>query len=188
MLQPDLPLPIFACGERSRTVPSPAVSLVEPWLKNKMRTLAIDLGSRRIGLALSDFGGALATPHDVLFVTDPIQAIAPLLNLIEKEDIKRIVVGLPLNMDGSPSPAAHAAVKWARTLETCAIAKSHNVQLIFVDERLSSFDADQQLAQRRQAGENLTHKKKKQQQDAIAAAGFLQAFLDGKLPAIDLPK
>jgi putative Holliday junction resolvase len=146
-----------------------------------VRTLAIDLGSRRIGLALSDSGGAWATPHDVLFVTDPSQAIAPILQLIEREEVRRLVVGLPLNMDGTLGPAARQAIRWAKTL----IATVSKIELLFVDERLSSFDADQQLNQRRKAGENLTRKRKKQQQDAVAAAVFLQAFLDGKLPRLD---
>ena len=147
-----------------------------------MRTLAIDLGTRRIGLAMSDSGGKWATPHDVLFVTDPAQVIAPILQLMEKEDVRRVVVGLPLNMDGTVSPAARAAIAWANSL----ITKAQSVELIFVDERLSSFDADQQLNQRRQAGENLTRKRKKEKQDAVAAAGFLQGFLDGRLQAIDI--
>jgi putative holliday junction resolvase len=147
-----------------------------------VRTLAIDLGTRRIGVAMSDSGAKWATPHDVLFVTDPAQAIAPLKKLIEQEDVRRILVGLPLNMDGTLGPAARAAIAWSQALT----ATMKKIELIFVDERLSSFDADQQLNQRRQAGENLTRKRKKQQQDAVAAAGFLQAFLDGKLPALDV--
>ena len=59
-------------------------------------------------------------------------------------------------------------------------------RVVFVDERLSSFDAEQQLIDRKRGGEKITRKRKKQQLDALAAAGFLQAFLDGKLPAIDV--
>jgi RNase H-fold protein (predicted Holliday junction resolvase) len=51
-----------------------------------------------------------------------------------------------------------------------------------VDERLSSFDAEQGLIDRKRGGEKITRKRKKEQLDALAAAGFLQAFLDGKLP------
>jgi putative Holliday junction resolvase len=143
-----------------------------------MRTLAIDLGARRIGLALSDAGGKWATPHDVIPVTHPDQAIYPILQLIDREEVRRLVVGLPLNMDGSSGPAARDTIAWAKKMATRA-----KTELIFVDERLSSFTADQKLTARKRAGEKLTHKKKKQQQDAVAAAGFLQDFLDGKLPA-----
>ena len=78
-----------------------------------MRTLAIDLGTRRIGLAISDAGGSWATPSDVLTVTDPVQAVAPILAVVKREDVRRLVVGLPLNMDGTAGPAARQAVQWA---------------------------------------------------------------------------
>jgi putative Holliday junction resolvase len=145
-----------------------------------VRTLAIDLGTRRIGLALSDEGGRFATPHDVLQVTASQQAIEPIAQLVKREGVQRLVVGLPLNMDGSIGPQARHAIAWARALE-----QTTSVPVSFVDERLSSFDAEQQLIARKRGGEKITRKSKKQQLDALAAAGFLQAFLDGKLAAID---
>jgi putative Holliday junction resolvase len=144
-----------------------------------VRTLAIDLGARRVGLALSDEGGRWATPHDVLTVTDPSQAIAPILKLVRDEGVKLLVIGLPLNMDGTIGSAARNTIDWANRLASTAA-----VDVVFVDERLSSFEAEQQLADRKRAGERLTRKRKKEQQDAVAAAGFLQAFLDGKLSPI----
>src|SRR5262249_33805500 len=86
-----------------------------------MRTLAIDLGARRIGLALSDEGARFATPLDVLQVTDPAQAIAPILALIQKESIQRLVIGLPLNMaDDSLGPQAKSTIAWSRQLSAQA--------------------------------------------------------------------
>jgi putative Holliday junction resolvase len=149
-----------------------------------MRTLAIDLGTRRIGLAMSDEGGHWATPLEVLFVTDPIQAIEPIVKILRTEAVSRIVIGMPLNMDDTVGPAARAVMNWTKPLSAAAAALGHPVQILFVDERLSSFAAGQLLTDRKKAGEKLTHKKKKQQLDAIAAAGFLQAFLDGKLDPI----
>ncbi len=147
-----------------------------------MRTLAIDLGTRRVGLALSDAGGRLATPYEVLAVTSPEQAHAQVQQVVEREGVERIVLGLPLNMDDSFGPAARQALEWGRALEArCGRA------VIFVDERLSSFEAEQTLIDRKRSGEKLTHKRKKQQLDALAAAGFLQAFLDGRLPPIEVP-
>src|SRR3982751_4720827 len=81
-----------------------------------LRTLAIDLGPRRVGLALSDEGGRFATPYDVLVVTSPQQTTELVLKVVEKEGAERLVVGLPLNMDGSSGPAARAAVAWGRSL------------------------------------------------------------------------
>jgi putative Holliday junction resolvase len=149
-----------------------------------MRTLAIDLGTRRIGLAMSDQGGQWATPLDVLFVTDPLQAIEPIRKLIKTEEVRRLVVGLPLNMDGTQGPAAAETINWTTQLTASTVSSPPAVELIYIDERLSSHAAEQTLNERKKAGEKLTHKRKKQQLDAVAAAGFLQAFLDGKLQPI----
>ena len=146
-----------------------------------MRTLAIDLGSRRVGLALSDAGARFATPHQVLPVSSPQAAIRPVLDVIHKEDVKRIVVGLPMNMDGSIGPAARDAIRWAGLLAT----RTH-LPILFVDERLSSFQAEQQIVSRKRAGEKLTRRRKRNQLDALAAAAFLQAVLDGDLRPVEV--
>jgi putative Holliday junction resolvase len=148
-----------------------------------MRTLAIDLGARRIGLALSDESGSLATPHEVLQVSTPSDAIHAIIKLIAAEQVKRVIVGLPLNMDDSLGPAAHKTIEWARDL-----AIRSGMEVLFVDERLSSFEAEQQLTQRKRAGEKLTRARKKRQLDALAAASFLQSFLDGRLPPIEVSR
>jgi putative holliday junction resolvase len=142
-----------------------------------MRTLGIDYGAKRIGLALSDEGGRFATPLEVLTGSPPEPRI---LRLIEAEGVERLVVGLPLNMDDTVGPQAKQTIAWARTL-----AEQAGRPLVFVDERLSSFVAEQRLIDRKRAGGKLTRGQKKQRLDAHAAADFLQAFLDGKLAAID---
>jgi putative holliday junction resolvase len=146
-----------------------------------MRTLAVDLGTRRVGLALSDEGGRFATPYDVLQVTSPELATDAVLRVAEREGVERIIVGLPLNMDDSVGPQARNAIEWGRSLESRS-----GKPVVFVDERLSSFDAEQQLVDRKRGGEHITRKGKKQRLDAIAAASFLQAFLDGKLNPQDV--
>jgi putative holliday junction resolvase len=146
-----------------------------------VRTLAIDLGSRRVGFALSDAGGRLATPYEVFQVTSPAQAAERAIQIIQKEGVERIVLGLPLNMDDSVGPAARQTIAWGRDLSQRA-----GKPVIFVDERLSSFEAEQDLIARKRGGEKITRKRKKEQLDALAAAGFLQAFLDGKLQSLDL--
>jgi len=144
-----------------------------------MRTLAIDWGDRRIGLALSDEGGRLATPHEVLQVNSPTDAFDPIIRLIAAEQIKRGILGLPLNMDDSLGPAAQKTIDWGRHL-----AVQSGIEILYVDERLSSFEAEQQLNSRKRAGEKLTRARKKRQLDALAAANLLQAFLDGRLTPI----
>ena len=146
-----------------------------------MRTLAIDLGARRVGLALSDEGGRFATPYDVADVSSPEIALTKVLEVIAREGVERIVLGLPLNMDDSIGPAARQTIAWGDD-----VARRARKPLVYVDERLSSFAAEQDLSDRKRAGEKLTRKRKKAQLDALAAAGFLQAFLDGKLQPVDV--
>ena len=146
-----------------------------------MRTLAIDYGTVRVGLAMSDEGARFATPFDVLTIASPDQAMNEVLDVVAKEHVDRIVIGLPLNMDDSIGPQARKAIEWGTTL-----SNRSEKPVVFVDERLSSFAAEQDLIDRKRGGEKITRKRKKEQLDALAAAGFLQAFLDGKLPAIDV--
>ena len=147
-----------------------------------MRTLGIDLGTSRIGLAVSDQGGHFATPMDVINVNSPDQAVDPIVQLIRKEEIGRVVIGLPLNMDdGSIGPSAKAVMLWGGRL-----AMKVMVPILYVDERLSSFAAEQELIGQKRAGQRLTRDMKKERLDAHAAAVFLQEFLDGKLRPIEL--
>ena len=144
-----------------------------------MRTLAIDLGTRRVGLALSDQGGRYATPYDVLQVASSQHAFDQVLTIVEREGAERIVVGLPLNMDGTIGPAARFTLAWGSQL-----AERSHKPVVYVDERLSSFAAEQSLNERKRAGERLTRGRKKEQLDAVAAATFLQQFLDGALAVL----
>ena len=162
--------PTFGRGKLA--VQSPAV-----------RTLAIDLGTRRVGLAMSDEGGRFATPVEVLKVMGTEQALGPIAELVAKEGVRRLVVGLPLNMDDSAGPAAREAVRWGKVL-----GARTGVAVVYVDERLSSFAAEQTFVDRKRGGQKFTRDQKKRQLDAVAAALFLQAFLDGRLAAIDVPE
>jgi putative holliday junction resolvase len=146
-----------------------------------VRILAIDPGARRVGLAMSDEGGKFATPLSVVEISSPANAIDQIVAVASRESVQQLLVGLPLNMDDTTGPAARQTIAWAK-----ALAKRANLPLIFVDERLSSFAAEQAMIDRKRGGEKITRKQKKARLDAHAAATFLQAFLDGKLPAIDV--
>ena len=147
-----------------------------------MRTLGIDLGTRRIGLAISDGGGRFATPFDVLEVNGSEQGIDPIVKLVKDEQIARVVIGLPLNMeDGSIGPAARSVILWGGHL-----AMKIMVPILYVDERLSSFQAEQDLIGQKRSGQKITREMRKDRLDAQAAAVFLQDFLDGKLQAVEL--
>ena len=133
-----------------------------------MRVLAIDLGTKRVGLAISDTGGRLATPHAVLEVASARHAIDPILKLIRDEDVQRVVIGLPLNMDGSIGPAAQSARAFARNL-----IAMRDAPLLMWDERLSTAAVTRTLiegdASRKRRGEVV---------DKVAASYMLQGALD----------
>jgi putative pre-16S rRNA nuclease len=135
-----------------------------------------------VGIALSDAAGRLATPLEVLTVRDRADAMAEISKIIQTHEVTRLVMGMPLNMDGSVGPAARDAAQFGREL-----AAKIQLPVIFVDERLSSFQAEGDLNDRKRQGEKLTRKKKKSRLDALAAALFLQEFLDGKLTALEIP-
>lgn len=142
-----------------------------------MRTLAVDYGEKRIGLAISDEAGKLASALEVLNVSSSEAGIEDIIRVIQREEADRLVVGLPLNMeDGSIGKSARRVHLWGKRLGERA-----GKPVVFVDERLSSFQAMEMLADRREAGWKATRSKKKERLDALAAADFLQSFLDGKL-------
>ena len=138
-----------------------------------MRVLGIDLGSVRIGLALSDAGGVLATPHSVLrrakrrsLEHEAIKAI------VDEWEVDHIVVGLPLSLDGSVGKAAKAALREAEELGVVT-----GVPVETYDERLTTVSAHQVLREQGVAGAD-----RKDVVDKVAAAVLLQAWLDGRDP------
>lgn len=140
------------------------------------RYIGIDLGDKRTGLALGDSITRLATPVKVLEIPISQDQGAALLEALSREigmlvgkGACELVLGLPLNMDDSEGPRAKLARSWGEKLAATTGRTVH-----FQDERLSSVDADWQMAQ-----SGLTHKQKKERRDAIAAASILGDFLRG---------
>ena len=131
------------------------------------RWLGIDHGSRRIGVAVGDSSGAIATPLEVLAAQPLEGAIRRIVELARDYQAVGAAVGLPLNMDGTEGPQAKLARDMARYLAQQAPA----LDVRLWDERLSSFQADSDLAG------HMTRAKRKARQDAIAAAVMLQDFL-----------
>lgn len=143
-----------------------------------MRTLAIDFGTKRIGLALSDAGGTLAEAYDVIpNAPDLLQRLA---RICDKEGVERLLIGLPLNMDGSASWMTRASVEFGQKASDAL-----KLPVLYVDERLSSFEAEQELIDRKRSGEKLTRLDKKSRLDALSAAHFLREFLEGRLAPTD---
>ncbi len=133
-----------------------------------MRYLAIDYGMKRTGLAVCDAGETIASPYRVLQGQKDL--VGRIGRIVASENIEAIVLGLPLNMDGSEGPQAKKVRAFARQLES-----QIHVPIYFQDERLSSFGAEEKLGEI-----GLTKGKGRERLDAIAAAEILQAFLEQK--------
>ncbi len=133
-----------------------------------MKYLAIDYGAKRTGLALCDPTETIVSPLAGLPTAEDL--LQKIVRMVKDEGIEAVVVGLPLNMDGSAGPQADIIQGFADKLK-----KMVNVPVYFQDERLTSYAAEGKLA-----GRELTRKKKKKRIDALAAAEILQQFLDSK--------
>jgi len=135
-----------------------------------MRYLAIDLGDKRTGLAIGDDVTQLVTPLSVLEIGINAGLSDRLQHAINEQQPDAIVFGLPLNMDGTEGPKAKQTREFGKQL-----ADFLDIPVYYQDERLTSYAADQAMAQSGQ-----THKQKKKQRDAIAAAEILRDFLHDK--------
>ena len=138
-----------------------------------MRVLGIDVGVRRIGLAISDPSRTLARPLTTLAVTNPSDAVDRVVDLVgrlraEDDGLETIVVGLPSRLDGTPTDATPAVMAFIDALKTRTM-----VPVATEDERLTSHEADQRLGVTER-----DWRKRKRALDAAAAAIILQAFLD----------
>lgn len=133
-----------------------------------MRYLAIDYGTKHIGLAICDPAETVASP--LMVIQGEKEALTKISDVIKNENVEALVLGLPLNMDDSEGPQAKLVFKFADRLRTHL-----SIPVQFQDERLSSFSAEQKLR-----SSNFARKKKKKRLDAVAAAEILQAFLEQK--------
>ena len=133
-----------------------------------MRYLAMDLGEKRTGLAVGDDVTGVASPAGVIETGDATRRMQRIVEAIEEHGPGAIVVGLPLNMDGSVGPAGKGVQAFAK-----ALGERVNLPVHLVDERLSSEAANEQMAR-----SGLTHRGKKRRRDALAAAVILRDFLD----------
>ena len=140
------------------------------------RHLGVDYGTRRVGLAMSDAGGTFVSPLEVLEITTPAVATERVAAVVAKEDVGVIVVGLPINMDGTEGPSAKALREWVKTLRAAT-----KRPVILVDERQTSIEAEQSLVDRKRGGEKITRKAKKKRLDALAAAVILRGYLEREL-------
>jgi putative Holliday junction resolvase len=142
------------------------------------RLLAVDLGTRRVGLAVSDEMGVLATPKPPIILqggTDP-EILDKVCQAAVDCDAVEVVVGLPLNLNGSRGPMAERAEQFAARLEQ---KLGRPVRLF--DERLSTREAESRLI-----GQGMRRGRRRDHVDGAAAALFLEAYLSRQRRKSDL--
>ena len=135
---------------------------------DKCRLIGLDLGSKRIGVSICDEKQLIATPFKTIYRSTSIELINELKNIIEENNIKGIIIGNPLNMDGSLGSSAQSVNDTSNNIE-----KAINLPICLWDERLSTvgaFNLSSQL--------DINVSKREKKIDENAAAFILQGALD----------
>lgn len=135
-----------------------------------MRYLGLDLGSKTLGIAISDTTKTIASTLKTLYFKDENyeSLIEPLREIILDNDIEKIVLGLPKNMDNSLGMRANITLEFKKILEN-----AFNIEVIMEDERLTSVISNNILIEA-----DMSRKKRKKKVDGIAAQIILQSYLD----------
>jgi putative Holliday junction resolvase len=137
-----------------------------------MRAAGLDLGTKTIGVAVSDELGLTAQGLKTIERRSLKKDLAELVRLVEEYSVDRFVLGLPLNMDGSEGPRAEATRKFGAALEA-----ETKLPIIYQDERLTTVSAERALLEA-----DVSRKKRKEVIDQVAASFILQAWLDAQRP------
>ena len=134
-----------------------------------MRILALDHGTRRIGVAVSDELQVIATPLEYIPAEPFADFLTRLKEIIREKEIELVIIGMPRNMDGSYGPAALKVQTFAAVLKDAI-----TIPIKPLDERLTTVQAQRFLIQG-----NVRRDKRKEKVDKTAAAILLQSYLDG---------
>lgn len=143
------------------------VALMEG-LKPRARLMGIDLGTKTIGLGLSDVERRIATPLETIRRVKFTPDVARIKELAEKHEVGGLVIGLPLNMDGTEGPRAQATRAFARNLKPLL-----DLPVLFWDERLSTAFVTRSLID-----QDASRARRAESVDRMAAAYILQGALD----------
>jgi putative Holliday junction resolvase len=133
-----------------------------------VRTLALDIGEKRIGVAISDPLGTIAQP--LMTIENNAETLAKIAGIVQEREIGEIVVGLPVNMNGTAGPKALEVREFARKV-TDAI----DIAVVFVDERLTTAEAEKLMI-----SADVSRQKRRQSIDSVAAAIILEKRLREK--------
>lgn len=133
-----------------------------------MRYLGLDLGTKTLGVALSDITQTIATSYITLRYTDENILLEDLSKIIEEFEIKKIVLGFPKNMNNTIGPKALSTIEFKEKLEN-----KFKLPVILQDERLTTVEATNYMLEA-----DISRKKRKQKIDSLAATIILQTYLD----------
>ncbi len=131
-----------------------------------MRIMGLDIGDSRIGVALSDPLGIMASPHTIINRDDETAAIQEIVAIISEKEVVKVIAGLPLNMDGTRGTQAEKTDMFVR-----ALSRHINIPVEYRDERLSTISARELIKEVRKTNRSTRY-------DAAAAALILQGYLD----------
>ena len=134
----------------------------------KIRIIGLDLGTKRIGVSICDENQSIATPFKTLIKKDTKQFINEIKEIVDENDVKAIIIGNPINMDGSIGAKSQSSRSFIRNL-----SKELNIPILLWDERLTTVSAERSLLEA-----DISRKKRQQIIDKIAASIILQNFLD----------
>ena len=137
-----------------------------------MRIMGLDVGSRTVGIAISDPFGWTAQGIETIRINEDEEnyGISRVMELVQEYEVSKFVVGLPKNMDNSIGPRAEASMRYAELLK-----KQIDLPVIFQDERLTTVQAERMLIEQA----NTSREKRKKVIDKVAAVMILQNYLDG---------
>ena len=152
-----------------------AIEDLPPHLGRDARLLGLDVGTKTIGMALSDVTRSVATPFDTIRRTKFTADAKTIREVVEKNQVGALVIGFPLNLDGSEGPRAQSTRAFARNLAAHVM-----VPMVFWDERLSTAAVERHLIEA-----NASRKRRAAVIDRMAAAYILQGALD-RLRRLDL--
>ncbi len=136
----------------------------------KKRTMALDVGTKRIGVAISDEIGMLAQGRGYIERTSDTKAVEEVRTAAEKDDVEKVVVGLPINMDGTLGERAHDSRRFAERVRDAI-----GIPVVLWDERLSTKEAEKVMI-----SADISRKKRKMVIDKLAAQIILQGYLDAE--------
>lgn len=129
---------------------------------SKGKILGLDFGKRRIGVSITDLDQKIVFPRETLNQPNSKSQIKTIKEIVDQENIQKIVLGLPITLKGEKGPAAQSVIKFGETL-----SQTINCPIVYQDERFSSQAADQYLSSQSQKGDR----------DAIAASLILETYL-----------